>query len=250
VRDADVPVAAQYQAVVAAAADVADFCTAKRHRVVQTAPIAAVVVPGEPVAAADGVFLRSVGEERRHEIWRRVGTIPSASMAWNSPSVHDVARVQAALEIVSDLRPGDKEQPWPGEPWSIDRVVDSLRLLGPGPVRALGNWIEFPEHEPFLRRLLVSATVRPGPRFVERPDRDEVVAVKDPPLLVHVYNCLTAVASWPEGERHSYELAHNRFSQTYDRVNDEDRLIDSWIAFETLFLPKQDEGELSYRAQM
>jgi hypothetical protein len=157
VPNADVPVAAQYQAVVAAAADIEDFCSAARHRLVQTAPIAAVVVHAEPVVAADGASLWSVGEERRHEIWRRVGSVPSASMAWNSPSVQDVARVQAELKTVSDLRPGDKEQPWPGEPWSIDRVVDSLRLLGPGPVRALGNWIEFPEHEPFLRRLLVSA---------------------------------------------------------------------------------------------
>jgi Apea-like HEPN len=76
------------------------------------------------------------------------------------------------------------------------------------------------------------------------------VAVTDASLFADVFNCLTAVASWPEAERHSYELAHNRFSQTYDRVHDEDRLIDSWIGFETLFLPKQDEGELSYRAQM
>lgn len=43
-----------------------------------------------------------------------------------------------------------------------------------------------------------------------------------------------------------FELALRRFSGSYGRTTDEDRLIDYWVALEALFLPDAN-SELSYR---
>lgn len=53
---------------------------------------------------------------------------------------------------------------------------------------------------------------------------------------------------WTGDEKHAFDLAMRRLGQTYGRRSDEDRIIDSWVAFETLFVRENDE--LSYRAQM
>ncbi|HEX7402246.1 MAG TPA: hypothetical protein VF369_08715 [candidate division Zixibacteria bacterium] len=46
------------------------------------------------------------------------------------------------------------------------------------------------------------------------------------------------------------ELALDRFNYAYDRKRPEDKLIDYMIAFETLYLKKEDEGEYGYRMSM
>src|SRR5205823_1673035 len=137
--------------------------------------------------------------------------------------------------------------PWPDLQRPIEPTVDALRLIGPGPVRSLGQWTAFPEHEPFIRRLFLTGTMRSAQAPREGID-EPPVALADDRRLRELYRWHTAVPAWPANERQVYEVAQRRFAQTYERVHDEDRLIDAWIALEALFLP--DQGELIYRAQM
>ncbi len=170
------------------------------------------------------------------------------ALAFMTPNIHEVAVVRAGLEITEDLAPGTPQPPWSALQGPVEPIVDTLRLIGPGPVHSLGLWTAFPEHEPFLRRLFMTGTVRAGPR-IRRGIDEEPVAVCDGDLVRRLFRWLTGSSAWPSHERQVFDVAHRRFSQTYERIHDEDRLIDAWIAFEALFLPKQ-EGELVYRAQM
>jgi hypothetical protein len=166
--------------------------------------------------------------------------------AWMSPTIADVGTVQAVLEVARDLPAGTSRPPYADLQSPIDPVVDALRLSGPGPVYCLAQWTALPEHEPFLRRLFMFGTVRAGPR-PRQGIVEPALVVDDEDLVRRLYGWHATTAAWTSSERQVYEVAHRRFSQTYGRVSDEDRLIDAWIAFEALFLPKQ-EGELVYRA--
>lgn len=185
---ADLPSAPVGQSVVTAAEEVEAFCAADRHRLVHTAPAIAVTLTGDEVPVAAGIVLRRVDDEGRQALWRRVGAVPSATMGVISPNIHEVAGVEAAIEVTHDLAPGEAEQPWPELQGPIQPVVDSLRLLGPGMVRWLAQWTAFPEHEPFLRRLFLSGTLRPVPRSPSGPDL-ECVVINDPSLLAQLYTC-------------------------------------------------------------
>jgi hypothetical protein len=94
----------------------------------------------------------------------------------------------------------------------------------------------------------MSGTTRSGPPA--RQGMDELpTAIDDDQIVRRLLRWLSKSDEWPAHKRQVFEIAHRRFSQTFERVTDEDRLIDAWVAFEALFLPKQ-EGELAYRAQM
>ena len=44
-----------------------------------------------------------------------------------------------------------------------------------------------------------------------------------------------------------YRLATRRFDSSYDRLQEEDRLLDLWIALEALFAPDGQRGEITYK---
>jgi hypothetical protein len=130
-----------------------------------------------------------------------------------------------------------------------ERVVTACRLLGAGPVRLLANWAEPLEHHGFAFAVEDPGLTRPVSQHLGSLGEQRVYLSEESQLPV-LYARLTAAGETLSGKkRAALGLAVRRFGSTYDRVTDDDRLIDAWIALEALFLPDGNQ-ELTYRAAM
>lgn len=238
-----------FQATDTAVAELESFCKAERHRVVVMAPLSGVALSDQDLMAIQGSMrVRRVDDAERQRLWRSAGISPHPAVPGSVAfETFALTEVEAVAEVVVDLRLGESFVNWAPAQKSIEQLVEAIRLLGPGEVNWIAQWPAFPEQEVFTRRFSPGGISRPGRRGPFR--REETLTLGDSTEVREVYERLAAAENW-EGERQQqFELAMRRFSQTYDRASDEDRLIDSWIAFEALFLPESDL-ELNYRAQM
>jgi hypothetical protein len=237
-----------FGAAEAAATALDNFCEARHHRVVLTAPVSAVRLDNAArISIDESAAIAPVDEEARRKIWRRIGFDPHHMAGRTTPEPLAVWECEAAVEIAIDYEPGDFNTNWAPSQDLLDEIVQSLRLLSPGNVNWLALWPEIPGHEVFLKRFFVGGVSFPGPRPAAIPEPGaEPIAAHD---LREVLGHLQRAQHWEGQEKHALDLALRRFSQTYGRWSSEDRLIDYWVAFEALFLPESDL-ELKYRAQM
>jgi len=224
------------------------FCDTSQHQLVWTVPLGGVRLASDLVVIADDVALKPMDDGDRRDLWRRVGVVPAFRHGQSRPGIREVAAADARIEVTANIHPGEIEPAFRRLQESVDVEIDVLRLLGAGQVERLASWLTFPKHALFLTRLYPWGVMTPLWSANHLMQRDDRVVVSDAELLARLYQWRQDVTRWPEKERQVFEMAFRRFSQTYERDNDDDRLIDAWIAFEALFLP--EDAELSYRAQM
>lgn len=116
----------------------------------------------------------------------------------------------------------------------------ALRLLGPGHVGIAGEY---------------TYTVRPeygstGRTFTSSSGRAAIgetyhLAQRDHETLQTVFKALRE-----PGRVDLIRTALNRFAYAYERARPEDKLVDHWIALESLFLGRDERLELSYKAAL
>jgi hypothetical protein len=221
------------------------FAKAESYRVVHVAPLINVLPRPDVVRVTDDLFIRAVSDQRICEIWERAGAPADESTAEVFSMRQRLLETTAQIELAVEFNRGATYTNWAPAQEEIQRFAESLRFIGPGNVHHLAEWVEYPEHRPFLERISPSALVTPGRPPVVRSS-DLVVTGDD---AAEVHGNLLAIAKLPEREQHQFEVARRRFQNIYYRLSDEDRLIDAWIAFEALFLADL-AGELNFRAQM
>jgi hypothetical protein len=126
----------------------------------------------------------------------------------------------------------------------IDAVVLGLRLLAP-------EWLTVRGHLATRADVVTARGLTPvrlhGARPVARWGGWDDAYRLTPEIgdaLIDLWPSLRLVAA-----SDTFRIARDRFTDTYARVRREDRLIDSWIALEALFLarPAEDRGDMRER---
>jgi hypothetical protein len=77
---------------------------------------------------------------------------------------------------------------------------------------------------------------------------DLVLEPDDVPVVVSLHRRLLEIEHGNDEAKRRFELALGRINSAAQRVSVEDRLLDYWIALETLFVP-DSRGEISFRAR-
>jgi len=126
----------------------------------------------------------------------------------------------------------------------FDTVVTALRLLKDGAV-----WynlkLERLEHPPF------GAHVPVGLSAGGWSSKPKVYGPEYELLEADVEPLKELVASLSKtGRRKKLQVAMGRFNGAYERARPEDKLVDLWVALEALFLKRDEQMELSYRAAL
>jgi hypothetical protein len=193
------------------------------------------------------IVLRKLDEDGRQEVWRRLGHVPAVSAGWQWPTIHDMRATHAVVEIGTDVEPG-AEVPYPIIQHPMHLVVDALRLAADGFVYPLGEYTRFAEFGAFLRALMPTGIVRPGPRHGGWAVGETVISEESG--LTAIWASLRNREMFlTQKQLARLDIALQRLRYAYDRGGADDRLIDSWIGLEALFLHDAQQ-ELSYRAAL
>ena len=208
--------------------------------------------PEETLPIGDGLVIRPFTDRDREELWREYGQMRGDSLGtlaldnWShvvdcrwkrpidSPPGHDIG-----IEVVED-------------------VVLALRLHHPGMVQRTMIWTRLdpptdPLTSPYYQVFLYGPATDHNDEAMReiwnqtmdeaRPPRTRIEA-GDGEKIGELLRRIRAGRS-----DRSVALALRRFSSAYSRHEDEDSLIDLWIAFEALLL-SDDNSELKYRVSL
>jgi hypothetical protein len=128
-------------------------------------------------------------------------------------------------------------------PPEFDRTVTALRLLKPGAAShpLVSHRLEYPRFGTPSPLGFAGDVWSPAAAVL---GTDYTLAPQDVPDLVALLS-----AHWPAVHGRA-DLALTRFDYAYERARPEDRLIDLWVALEALFLGREEQQELAYRAAL
>jgi len=208
--------------------------------------------PDEALPIDDGLVVRPFTDRDREELWREYEQMRGDSLG--------TLALDSWSHVVdySWKRPMDSP---PGHDIGIEAVEDvvlALRLHHPGPVRSTMIWTRLdpptdPLTSPYYQVFLYGpAADHSGEAmreiwnetmYEERPSRTRIEAGEGEQIAELLRRVRAA-----RGDR-SLALVLRRFSSAYARYEDEDSLIDLWIAFEALLL-SDDNSELKYRVSL
>ena len=118
----------------------------------------------------------------------------------------------------------------------MEKVVLALRLFKEGCIRIIFNVRK-------VGRSVVSSQVG----FCRSDERLYFVASSELSTLKAFHKEFADIA-WERKETHTAPgIALNRFTDSYERLKPEDKIIDCMVGLEALYLEKEELGELSYR---
>jgi len=184
------------------------------------------------VSLPDGTALTRPTKEDRKRIRRLQERALFSLTAWSTPTLEEhVAKTR--------IKHGDYESAEEEARRRLHRVRSVLRLMKPGPVSLSGTLayqpgVRFSERRPSLWL--------PGGPLFSAARLDYEFERGDKAILRQLYDKLANV---PEQAR----LALRRFEGAYEREAVQDRLVDHWVALESLF-SKGREPELRYKFAM
>jgi hypothetical protein len=188
--------------------------------------------PDEEIRLDATLVLRKLGQDEREYLWH-LGEFGGMVDRSQAPSISFCL----AASLVTEKNVPTKLSEVRG---SVMRVVTALRLLKSGQVGVPIVTQRLREPAFGLPGGTVAISGAPaalGPSYT--------LLLEESESLVATYQALARAA----GAR-GLQLALRRFNYAYDRMRPDDKLIDYWIALETLFLPDERRQELSYRASL
>jgi hypothetical protein len=218
------------------------------HRFLQTdrfsgtlvAPLLRATLDLDSIELRPGARIERFSDETKRELW--------AAHGWGSVAVdplpgHEILTTTHAIVVdVEGERLGGWD--WHKAQEQVPLALLALRLLGPGPVTAPWAMLRPPgEFADYLVRLGASGGLVSQPLRDVHRGRFELTAA-EAPALASLYRHLAA-----DSHPSEFALALRRFTSSYQRVSDEDRLIDYWVAFEALYAPDQT-SELRFRVSL
>jgi hypothetical protein len=207
------------------------------------------ILPDGPVEIGPGMTLAPVDEDTRRAIWAKIGSSPNQALA--DTTIHAIGSVSAELRLEASMTIDDLS-PLARSAYPFMPVMDALRLVSPGAVYWLGSFTVFTPFHRFLVRLFPTGTMRPG-HLHERSFSAAPIPLRpaDSEVLARVYADLSQhTARLSESETAAFDVALQRFRDSYERHSDNDRILDSWIALEALFLAESETEGVSYRLGM
>ena len=212
-----------------------DFLKKDTLRVRLYAPLLNLTSSSENVELADGVSVCALPDGKLEEY---INTIAFFS---GGPNPHDLRNLNFQLEGAAEVPrlnpylPVNESDFFP----KCQSLLRAFRLYRPGAVR-------FAFFGGSSKGLLgLGSTWMNLPRFERAFGEEYQIAAADGPAIADLYSRLKQL----EKDRR-FQLAMGRFMGAYEKPFGGDRLIDYWIALESLLMPEESASELSYRASL
>jgi len=215
----------------------ADLLTYLKHPFVaveEIAPLLGFSTTLGSIEFSETVQIRRLSDDEKTAATGRVPPIPGLPVG---PNLLDMAFSNYAITVDGQI---PKNGPVSNQGFKeVDDVLTTLRLYQDAWVGTSSRWFEattptFQHIEAFRGSVRSSLWM---------PFGEYQVDGADVPRLIELYEWVAAMP-----ETGPLRTPIRRLNQSYDRPSDEDRLIDYWIALESLFL--DDQGELTYKASI
>lgn len=197
--------------------------------VTELSPLINVEIESAQIQIQPGIRLRQISTSELEE-WLNTNSLdPSQPLA-----SHQLVRLQCSLEVVYQ----QNRLAAPGFSEKGSRLITAMRLITDGFPRAA------------FTRTSPSSFVTPGYSMTSwgpltiRFGPSVRITKSQEPELIKLYDCLGSSPNLSVAR-----LALLRWNSAGDRLTEEDKLIDYWIALESLFVPDATQ-ELSYRAAL
>ena len=203
-------------------------------------PLGGVRLPADTLHLEPGVSIVPFSPAWRDELWRIAGWGSAATQPLKAQDFFDVSHAITVEIHGAHLGGWD----WAAGQATAERVRLALLLGGAASVRAGLTWLRLDEEfAPYLSRLgagsgLVRQTSAPDVTPLTRLPRNQAAQLPD------IYRHLATVR-----ESGRLALALRRLRLSSERASPEDRLIDTWVGLEALFVP-DETSELSFRATL
>ena len=202
--------------------------------------IGGVAITTDELEVARDVRIVPFSVQMREQLWRIAGWGSIAPQPLQSYELSDVSHL-IAVELKGSLL---RRWEWPEAHEKALRARQALLLAGASSARQGVSWLSHDElYASYLSRLRVGSGIVAQPlssTFGPRSKLDAAAASKLPALYA-------ALATPPQSR--PLDLALRRLLTSSERANEEDRLIDTWIAFEALFV-SDSTTELRFRASL
>ena len=202
------------------------------------APLPGLIAQGGSVELPNGVAIRQLTASEKEYLDKL-----QESIGFGEAIALGLLDVNFTMSCRKQLAKGGPAQGGLGDD-DFRTVVTALRLLKDGAVwyNVEAQWVE---HPPF--GTLFSA----GQAHSGWSSKPSVYGPAYELLEVEVEPLKKLVRRLPNAGRHRrLQVALGRFNVVYERSRSEDKLVDLWIALESLFLKRGEQMELSYRAAL
>lgn len=214
-----------------------DYLSEDVHKVSFVAPLDNFSMNGEELCITPYLKLRKLGEGEKQNLWQENGGVPGRSVG-SAPT--DILGWKYA--VCGNLSIPMSNLDWHGAALKAVRdVITCLRIIKPAKVNCTLINLTPAKDGAFNPSVFESRLLAPLPikrSFAKMRFMLEDVEVED---LQKLYVGLSA----QKASSH-YNLAVTRFNLGYDRAHDEDRLIDYWVALESMFASDSNQ-ELQFR---
>jgi Apea-like HEPN len=209
----------------------------------QIAPLTKARSTNQRIELDDRTAIITVSDDAATDLFDRLGR-PS----WGQFGITDVMHWTLAIEHVVD-QARDVVFPQPDQnDRTVVVVLTALRLLRESGI-ATATTVTDPVQRTFGvagGSFVTGFATLPLSPFAAGVDLE--IGEDDEPTLRSIYERLQTV-EWGDAEaRRRFELALNRLNTSAGRFNPEDRLIDYWVAIESLFA-NDGRAEITYRAR-
>lgn len=206
----------------------------------------------DDLALGEQVSLVRLSQAKKQELWQDhggvpglvPGLLPTELLGWTHAVRAEIAISRGCVSVTGAARR------------FLDDVLTVLRLYGPHNLGAtvlkvtlIPSTIANPDldpdqHHPFNPDAFGQGALAPLPRRPTFSGPKYLLGPADGDALRDLYARYLVGPAEP-----AYRLAVRRFNLANDRASDEDRLLDYWIAFETLFAPDSTQ-EIRFRAAL
>lgn len=212
------------------------------HEVVWTVsvPLLGVSVTDGPHSLSDGVVIRTADEQFKQALWATHGPGASYGETLADRDALTVAGIEAVLETAISAE-RDGWLPYAEADKLINPVITAMRIYGARHLTSLVQWMRGPQEIEGLSKAPVSS-VRVA-RGARQTPPSEMLAI-DPDRAPEVRDWIEHYQKRTPDDALGFAI--QRFDLCDERQSDDDRLVDAWIALESL-LSLKGQTEISYR---
>ncbi len=217
------------------------FCAMTEIKWVVRAPLAGVAVVGGPHTVTDYVALRMADNDFKKALWATHG--PGANY-W-STFADDEAMSVANLDAVIETTLTTERDGWPSSAEATNRIeaaLTALRVHGAQRIAIAARWTQGPSEIKGFTRAPLSWLSRDRAPF---PPRSSEALTVNTDRARDLRHWIARFDRRPSDDALSFAI--QRFNLGDERVNDDDRLVDVWIALESLFSKPDERDEITYR---
>jgi hypothetical protein len=219
------------------------FCEMREVAWTVSVPLLGVSVTDGPHSLSDGVVIRAADEQFKQALWAAHGPGAGYGDTLAAREALTVAGIEAVLEMaISTERDG--WLPYAEADKLINPVITAMRIYNARHLTSLVQWMHGPQEIEGLSKAPVSSLL--GARADLRAPPFEMLAIDT--------DRARDIRAWIEHYQtrapdDALGFAIQRFNLCDERKSDDDRLVDAWIALESL-LSRKSETEVSYRVAL